>query len=81
MRKYLDHIYFYQSPSSLAETLYDDNQIRNDTIAKYGNDTFIDLRNFINRKKITKNENPKKIYCYINVNSIGKILNFKSQQN
>ena len=75
MRKYLDNIYFYQSPSSLAETLYDDNQIRNDTIAKYG------LRNFINRKKITKNENPKKIYCYINVNSIEKILNFKSQEN
>ena len=81
MRKYLDNIYFYQSPSSLAEFFYDDNQIRNDTIAKYGYDTFIDLRNFINRKKITKNENPKKIYCYINVNSIEKILNFKSQQN
>ena len=39
--------FWYQSPSSLAIKLCDDNQIRN---AKYFNDKFIDLRNAINKK-------------------------------
>ena len=43
--------YFIIGLSSLAESLYDDNQIKNNTIAKNVNHVLINLRNDANKKK------------------------------
>ena len=43
-------LFYYWSPSSLAESSYDDNQIKNNTIAKNVNDALINLRNDANKK-------------------------------
>ena len=37
--------FHYQSSSFLTKDLYEDNQIKDDRIAKYLNDSLIDLRN------------------------------------
>ena len=36
-------------------------KIKNDIIVKYLNETLIDLKNSINSKEITENENPKRV--------------------
>ena len=43
-------LFYYWPPSSLAESSYDDNQIKNNTIAKNVNDALINLRNDANKK-------------------------------
>ena len=40
----------YHSPSFLLKYLYEGNQYKNDTILKYFNELFTDLRNCINSK-------------------------------
>ena len=65
----------YESPSFLVKDLYESNQNKKDMVAKYLNESLIDLRNNINITEIPKNENPKKV-AY----SIGKILDFNKQQ-
>ena len=51
----------YQYPSFLAKDLYEDNQNKNDKIVKNINESLINLRNSVNNKEISQNENPKKI--------------------
>ena len=59
----------YQSSLFLVKDLHEANQTKNDIIVKYLNESLIDLRNSINSKKISKNQNPKKV-----VNIVEKIL-------
>ena len=54
----------YNSPSFLVKDLYEDNKIKKDIIVKHLNELLINLRNSINSKEITENENKKKSrYC------------------
>ena len=65
----------YESPSFLVKDLYESNQNKNDMIVKYLNESLINLRNKIDIKEISKNENSKKV-AYI----VEKILDFNKQQ-
>ena len=50
----------YQYPSFLVKNLYGDNQNKNDKIIKNINESLINLRNSINNKEISQDENLKK---------------------
>ena len=52
--------FHYQSSSFLTKDLCEDNQIKDDRIVKDLNDSLIDLRNSVNRKKILENINSDK---------------------
>ena len=51
----------YESPSFLVKDLYESNQNKNDMIVKYLNESLINLRNNIDIKEISKNENSEKV--------------------
>ena len=51
----------YESPSFLVKDLCESNQNKNDMIVKYLNESLINLRNNIDIKEISKNENSEKI--------------------
>ena len=60
MSKYLKDT-LCQTPSILAQELYNSNQNINDEIVKHINDLLIELKKDINIKKFPENENPNKI--------------------
>ena len=74
MSKYLKDT-FCQTPSFLAQELYNSNQNINDEIVKHINDLLIELKKDINIKKFPENENPNKIFDIFK-----KILDFNKQQ-
>ena len=61
MSNHLKNIFFYHTLLFLAKELYNSNHNLNDEIFKHINDASIDLKKYINRKKIPENENPEKI--------------------
>ena len=54
--------------------LCEDNQIKHDITIKHYNDLMIHLRNTVNRKEISENQNPNKI-----LDIVEKLLNFNKQ--
>ena len=60
LNKYFKIVLFYRSPSYLAKSLYDSEDIKNDRIIKNINELLINLKNSINSEEIPENENPKK---------------------
>ena len=53
--------FFYQTPSFLAQKLYNSNQNINDEIVKHINNSLIELKKYINVKTIRESENPLKM--------------------
>ena len=68
-------IFFYQTPSFLAQKLNNSNQNINDEIVKHINNSLIELKKYINVKTICESENPNK-----KVDIVKKILDFDKQQ-
>ena len=60
---------------SLVQDLYNANKTTNEKTANNVNDSWIDLRNAINKKKIPENGNPDKL-----IDIVEKILGFNKQQ-
>ena len=69
------NFFFYQTPSFLAQKLYNSNQNINDEIVKHINNSLIELKKHINVKTIRESENP-----YKKVDIVKKILDFDKQQ-
>ena len=67
--------FHYQNRSFLAEYFIRANQAKSEQLVNSINDVFIDLRNAINRKEISENENSNKI-----VDIVKKIVDFNKQQ-
>ena len=66
----------YQNPSFLTKYLIRAKQVKNKQLVNNRTDELIDLRNTINKKEISENENPNKI-----VDIVENILGFNQQQN
>ena len=54
MSKYSKNFFFYHTPLFLVKELYNSNQNINDEIVKHINDTLIELKTDITRKKLLK---------------------------
>ena len=65
----------YQNPSFSVKDSISAKQNKNEKTVNNVNNGLIDLRNDIKRKKITENENPKKV-----VDIVEKIIDFSKQQ-
>ena len=65
----------YQNPSFLTKYLIRAKQVKNKQLVNNRTDELIDLRNTINKKELSENENPNKI-----VDIVEKIINFDKQQ-
>ena len=59
--KNLEEYFYYQTPSFLTKDLYEGNQVKNDRIEKYLNESLIDFRKSNRSKGVPKKENPNKI--------------------
>ena len=65
----------YQNPSFLTKYLIRAKQVKNKQLVNNITDELIDLRNTINKKELSGNENPNKI-----IDIVEKIINFDKQQ-
>ena len=70
---FLDYVK-HQNPSFLVKDLFSAKQNKKGKLVNYISNGLTDLRNNINRKKITENESPKKV-----VDIVEKVLDFNKQ--
>ena len=74
MIKYLK-IFFCHTPLFFPNKLYYRNQIRNDETVKHIDDALVELKKYINRKKVLEKKNPNKM-----PHIVQKVLNFNKLQ-
>ena len=64
--------FFCQTPSHLAKDLYDSDEAKNDDIVKHIKNELIELKNYINIKEITENEDLKNVVSIVKKSSTSK---------